>query len=89
MTALVTVLLALYIFLSVSVSIHKCTSFDEIAHLTAGYSYWKNDDFRLQPENGVFPQYWTAIPLLFGNYKFALCPKRFAILFHREQDCIF
>lgn len=68
--ALVTMLLALYIFLSVSAGLHKGAAFDEVAHLTAGYSYWKNDDFRLQPENGVFPQYWTAFPLLFGNYKF-------------------
>src|SRR4029078_11960642 len=40
----------------------KCTTFDEIAHLTAGCSYWKWNDYRLQPENGNLPQRWDALP---------------------------
>ena len=37
---------------------------DETAHLTAGYTYWKRGDYRLQPENGNLPQRWAALPLL-------------------------
>jgi hypothetical protein len=39
-----------------------CTTGDEIAHLTAGYSYWKTGDYRLQPENGNLPQRFAALP---------------------------
>ena len=42
----------------------KCTTYDELAHMTAGYSYWKTGDYRLDPENGNFPQRWEALPLL-------------------------
>lgn len=42
----------------------KSPSFDEMAHLTGGVSYWQTGDFRLHPENGVFPQRWAALPAL-------------------------
>jgi hypothetical protein len=29
---------------------------DEIAHVTAGYAYWTQHDYRLQPENGNLRQ---------------------------------
>ena len=61
---LATALLALYWWMATSVSDTITTTGDEIAHLTAGYSYWKTDDYRLQPENGNLPQRWAAIPLL-------------------------
>ena len=48
----------------------KSTMFDEIAHLTAGYSYWRTEDFRLQPEGGMVPQRWAGLPLLVGGYRF-------------------
>ncbi len=63
-------LLCLYWWMATSVSDTQCTTGDEIAHLTAGYSYWKTDDYRLQPENGNLPQRWAAIPLLAGDFKF-------------------
>jgi hypothetical protein len=43
---------------------------DEIAHLTAGYSYWTTGDYRLQPENGNLPQRWAALPLLRRHLRF-------------------
>lgn len=43
----------------------KSPTSDEGIHLTAGYSYWQDNDYRLQPENGNLPQRWAAIPLLF------------------------
>ncbi|HEY1763710.1 MAG TPA: glycosyltransferase family 39 protein [Opitutaceae bacterium] len=57
-------LLALYWWMATSISDTEGVVGDEIAHLTAGYSYWKFDDYRLQPENGNLPQRWAALPLL-------------------------
>ncbi|OYU98795.1 MAG: hypothetical protein CFE26_26940, partial [Verrucomicrobiales bacterium VVV1] len=37
---------------------------DEVVHLTAGYSYWKLNDYRLQPENGTLPMRIAALPLM-------------------------
>ncbi|HEY5079017.1 MAG TPA: phospholipid carrier-dependent glycosyltransferase, partial [Opitutaceae bacterium] len=63
-------LLCLYWWMATSISDSMCTTGDEIAHLTAGYSYWKTNDYRLQPENGNLPQRWAAIPLLHRDLKF-------------------
>ena len=64
------VLVGLYWAMAVSSQLDKSAAFDEIAHLTAGYSYWTLDDYRLHPENGVLPQRWAALPLLAGDYRF-------------------
>jgi Dolichyl-phosphate-mannose-protein mannosyltransferase len=48
----------------------KSPTFDEPQHLTAGYSYWVTNDFRLDPENGGLPARWAALPLLFGDTRF-------------------
>jgi hypothetical protein len=40
----------------------KSPTFDEPQHLTAGYSYWVTNDFRLDPENGNLPARWAALP---------------------------
>lgn len=63
-------LAALYWVMAVTGQLDKSTAFDEIAHLTAGYSYWTLGDYRLHPENGVLPQRWAALPLLAGDYRF-------------------
>jgi hypothetical protein len=63
-------ILCLYWWMATSVSDSQCTTGDEIAHLTAGYSYWTTDDYRLQPENGNLPQRWAAIPLLASGTRF-------------------
>jgi hypothetical protein len=62
--------LALHWWMATSVSDTMCTTGDEIAHLTAGYSYWTTNDYRLQPENGNLPQRWAAIPLLGRGLRF-------------------
>lgn len=59
----------LYIGMAVTGQVDKSTTFDEIAHLTAGYTYWLTNDYRLHPENGVLPQRWAALPLSFGEYR--------------------
>jgi 4-amino-4-deoxy-L-arabinose transferase-like glycosyltransferase len=48
----------------------KSTTFDEMAHLTAGYSYWLTGDYRLHPENGILPQRWETLPLLVQDVRF-------------------
>ena len=55
---------------SLSAAFDKSTTFDELLHLTAGYSSWKLDDFRMEPDNGNLPQRWAAVPLLFDDTKF-------------------
>ena len=64
------VILACWWALAVSGETGKSPAFDEIAHLTAGYSYWLTGDYRLHPENGVLPQRWASLPLLLGQYRF-------------------
>lgn len=63
-------LLALYYVMAVSAASQKSMTFDELAHLTAGYSYWLYDDYRLHPENGNWPQRFGALPALTGGYSF-------------------
>src|SRR5205085_4638923 len=48
----------------------KSPTFDEPQHLTAGYSYWVRNAFRLDPENGNLPARWAALPLLLSASKF-------------------
>lgn len=56
------VLLLLFGWMALGDSSRVGVTADETAHLTAGYSYWTADDYRLQPENGNFPQRWAALP---------------------------
>lgn len=50
--------------MALSTSSRVGVTFDETAHLTAGYSYWDSGEYRLQPENGNLPQRLAAMPLL-------------------------
>src|SRR5438309_1290060 len=56
--------------LAITAAMEKSPTFDEPAHLTAGYSYWLKNDFRLDPENGNLPARWAALPLLFSQPNF-------------------
>ncbi len=53
---------AVHAWMAAGVSSRLSPAYDETAHLIAGVSYWREHDFRLQPENGVFPQLWAALP---------------------------
>lgn len=66
----VTMLLVLHFTLAITSVVNKCNTTDEIAHLTAGYSYWIKNDYRLHPENGNLPQRWAALPLLTLSLEF-------------------
>jgi hypothetical protein len=65
-TLFVTGMLLLHLTLAVTSVRYKSNTVDEYIHLTAGYSYWTLNDYRLQPENGNLPQRWAALPLLFS-----------------------
>jgi hypothetical protein len=65
---LVTVLLAAHYGLAFWAVSGTCTTVDELAHMTAGVSYWMNDDYRLQPENGNLPQRWCSLPLVIAGW---------------------
>jgi len=63
-------IVALYWLMAVTSVLDKSGTSDEIVHLPAGYSYWKYNDYRMDPENGNLPQRWMALPLLFGQWEF-------------------
>jgi hypothetical protein len=66
----VALLLALHFALAVGSKRQESTTSDELVHLTAGFTYWRFNDYRLQPENGNLPQRWVALPTWIAGAKF-------------------
>jgi hypothetical protein len=54
----------LYLAMALHGVAHKSGTYDEYVHVTAGYSYWTLDDYRLNPENGNWSQRIVALPLV-------------------------
>lgn len=48
-------------------ALDESPTFDETSHLVSGMSYWVARDFRLNPESGIFPQLWAALPVWRGG----------------------
>jgi hypothetical protein len=69
-TIVAILLAALHAALAITATIEKSPTFDEPTHLTAGYSYWLNNDYRLDPENGNWPARWATLPLLWSHPAF-------------------
>ncbi len=67
---LVGMLLLVYVGLATSSMAVKGNAFDEMSHLTAGVSYWRTGDYRLNSEQGAFPQRWAALPVHLGRFAF-------------------
>jgi len=63
-------LLALHWILATTSIRHKCSTFDEVAHLTKGYAWWRLDDKRLVPDHPPLAQAWAALPLLDDGLRF-------------------
>lgn len=57
-------LVAMFWGMAVSVAPRVGVTADEPGHLTAGYSYWRYNDYRLNPENGTLPMRIAALPLV-------------------------
>lgn len=55
---------ALYLAMALHGVVHESGTYDEFVHVTAGYSYWTFDDYRLNPENGNWSQRIVALPLV-------------------------
>src|SRR5689334_19530885 len=68
--AAVAALLALYYVMAISAASQKSMTFDEMAHLTGGYTYWAFNDYRLHPENGNWPQRLAALPAVLSGARF-------------------
>ncbi len=67
----IAVLLALtHLLLALTAAFEESPTFDEPTHLTAGYSYWIRNDYRLDAENGNLVARWAALPLLLQNLRF-------------------
>ena len=60
----VALLLVLHAVLAFTAAYRNGVTADEVVHLTGGYSYWRFNDYRLQPENGTLPMRIAALPLL-------------------------
>jgi hypothetical protein len=69
-TAAVACLLLAHYAIALTATLDASATFDEVLHIASGLSYWKFDDYRLQPENGNLPQRWCALPLLVMGYSF-------------------
>lgn len=74
LVAAIATLLAVHLVLAVAGVWQRSVTSDEPGHLTAGYSYWQLNDYRLQPENGNLPQRWAALPLLAVQPRFDRSP---------------
>jgi hypothetical protein len=64
------VILAAFWMLMLASLREKSITFDEVGHMTAGYTYWRFNDYRLDPENGNLPQRVAGLPLLLKDFRF-------------------
>jgi len=53
-------------------------TYDEGFHITAGFSYWKTGDYRLNPEHPPLAKLLCALPLLFTKAEFPYRPEAWA-----------
>lgn len=56
--------LAAHFLIALAAVRQKSNTDDEIAHVTAGVSDWRENDYRVHFENGILPQRWFALPWL-------------------------
>ncbi|OGV51907.1 MAG: hypothetical protein A2X49_01930 [Lentisphaerae bacterium GWF2_52_8] len=64
---LVCLMLGLHALLAWSGARSNSPTFDEAMHFAGGVSYWRCKDYRINPESGVFPQKWAALPVAFQD----------------------
>jgi len=63
-------LLALMGGLAFTSTVNDSLTYDEVAHIGAGYSYWHNQDYRLNPEHPPLVKDVAGLPLQFLNLNF-------------------
>lgn len=64
---IVSLFLLLFFVVSVGVISYKSITNDELAHIPAGYSYWKTFSFRMNTEHPPLMKLIAGFPLLFLN----------------------
>jgi hypothetical protein len=64
---IVALLLALFAVAGVNSLVRDSVTFDETAHLPAGFSYLDRHDFRMNPEHPPLSKAWAALPLWLGG----------------------
>lgn len=62
---ILTVILVLMFVLEITSACQESQTMDEAVHLSAGYSYLRTGDFRMNPEHPPLLKYLSALPLLF------------------------
>lgn len=68
-TAAVVILAAFWLFI-VAGTCDKSLTFDEGGHAAGGFTYWKFNDYRFNPENGNLPQRVIGLPLVWRHDRF-------------------
>lgn len=63
------ILIAFWLLLVASVS-RKSMTADEIVHAAGGYTYWRFNDYRINPENGNLPQRVGGLALALSDVTF-------------------
>jgi len=58
-----TLLVVCYLGIGLSAALRKSQTGDEGAHLAGGMTYWGYNDYRVQPENGNWPQRLCGLPV--------------------------
>lgn len=61
-------LIAVHLALGLGAASRKSMTFDEGIHVTGGLSYWRTNDYRLQPENGNWSQRLVALPAWLAGF---------------------
>jgi hypothetical protein len=64
------VLLAVFWLFLVAGTRAKSLTFDESGHAAGGFTYWKFNDYRFNPENGNLPQRVIGLPLAWRRDRF-------------------
>lgn len=64
---LVVLLLVIFFISALGSMMQKSSAVDEVAHLTAGYTYWKTGNFKLNEEHPPLIKLLAAAPLLIIN----------------------
>lgn len=66
---LVVILLAFFVGQCFFSLLQKNATIDEFTHISAGYSYWKSGQLKLNPEHPPFLKLYASAPLLLFNLK--------------------
>src|SRR6056297_1267986 len=71
----VVLILAVYIVIAGRTAAVLSPTMDEALHIFSGCTYWKLNDFRFQPENGLASQRWIGLGALLSGEAARLSPK--------------